>query len=120
MTTKTVRTEEGEVKYDTRECHHCGEDVLEERALGIGIDLEERPCNGASLRCEEVHPVPRANRVLCDVCCEALFDYERSFRRLLFVPAPRMTVKWGLLLMALGVGIVLVTGVLIGTAFGVF
>ncbi len=69
-----VQTQHGDIAYEVVTCANCGEDVLPEDALMVGLEFESVRCDGLPI-CRTTHQQPTETRVICSFCSESVFGY---------------------------------------------
>ncbi len=72
--TRSAPTPHGDVEYEVVSCANCGEEVVPEDAVPVGIGAESYSCDGLPF-CRETHERPRAHAALCTYCAEATLGY---------------------------------------------
>ncbi|WP_418280174.1 hypothetical protein [Halorubrum sp. DTA98] len=113
--TRSAHTPHGDVEYEVVACANCGEEVMPDDAVPVGIGTEAYSCDGLPF-CRATHERPRERRVLCDYCAEATLDYARDpdgvADRLAEFASERSAVGVGLWLGVVG-GVALSVGLLV-------
>ena len=71
---RSAHTPHGDVEYEVVICANCGEEVLPDDAVPVGIGAESYTCGGLPI-CRETHQRPRDTRALCAYCAEATLEY---------------------------------------------
>ncbi|GAB6879879.1 hypothetical protein JCM17823_21530 [Halorubrum gandharaense] len=75
--TRSAPTPHGDVEYEVVTCANCGEEVVPEDAVPVGIGAETYSCDGLPF-CRSEHERPRERRALCGYCAEATLEYTRE------------------------------------------
>ncbi len=72
--TRSAFTPHGDIEYEVVTCDSCGEEVIPEDAVPVGVGAETYTCDGIPF-CRETHERPRETHVLCTYCAEATLGY---------------------------------------------
>lgn len=109
---QTAMTAHGDVEYDTVSCTNCGNELLTDDAVFVGVGLSEQSCSGL---CDETYETYRRSVPLCEFCGKETIGYTGSLRDELNKPTTAVgtiTVVIALLIGSMfGVGIIAHTGI---------
>ena len=74
LESRSAHTPHGDVEYEVVVCANCGEELIPDDAVPVGIGAESYTCGGLPI-CRETHQRPREIRALCAYCAEATLGY---------------------------------------------
>ena len=74
LESRSAHTPHGDVEYEVVVCANCGEELMPDDAVPVGIGAESYTCVGLPI-CRETHRRPRDVRALCAYCAEATLGY---------------------------------------------
>jgi len=74
LESRSAHTPHGDVEYEVVACVNCGEEVIPEAAVPVGVGTESYTCGGLPI-CRETHQRPRETHALCEYCAEATLGY---------------------------------------------
>ncbi|NUE01281.1 hypothetical protein HUB97_02070 [Halorubraceae archaeon YAN] len=75
--TVNAHTPHGDVSYEVITCVNCGEEVVPEDAVMVGIGFEAVRCDGLPI-CRATHEAPTEVRALCEYCAEGILSYQHG------------------------------------------